>query len=467
MGAMAPYAVTIFISAILLFLVQPLMGKVLLPWFGGSSAVWSAAMLFFQLLLLAGYLYSHLLATRAKLRLQRWIHLGVVGGSLLLMSLNQVFWRTPLTPSARWAPDALTEPLGQVLLILMVSVGLPYFVLATTSPLVQAWFAARFPGRNPYPLYALSNAGSILGLAAFPFLLEPALSIWGQASAFSVGYGVLALLLVALLWRATGAGVRETLPARQEGAGEARRRLGWGRVALWLALSTTGAVLLLGTTTQITANVTTVPLLWVGPLAIYLLTFVLVFSSHRIYSRAFLVLLLVVTQLFGMLLIRGSVLPLQLQFIIYGLTLFGGCMVCHGELARLRPRTEDLTAFYLVQGVGGALGGILVNVAAPAALRSTWELPIALLACWGLAGIALARDKASPIARRQVFQIIFVLIIAVGLFTTGYAMLRAGRSFRLATVAAERNFYGVLRVQTMELGEPPREAYRLVHGTKI
>ena len=171
MGAMAPYAVTIFISAILLFLVQPLMGKVLLPWFGGSSAVWSAAMLFFQLLLLAGYLYSHLLATRAKLRLQRWIHLGVVGGSLLLMSLNQVFWRTPLTPSARWAPDALTEPLGQVLLILMVSVGLPYFVLATTSPLVQAWFAARFPGRNPYPLYALSNAGSILGLAAFPFLL--------------------------------------------------------------------------------------------------------------------------------------------------------------------------------------------------------------------------------------------------------------------------------------------------------
>lgn len=466
---MAFYAVTIFVSALLLFLVQPLMGKVILPWFGGSSAVWSASVLFFQLLLLLGYVYSHLVVQRLPQRRQVAVHLGLLAVSLVLMGAGLAAGRpTPITMAAPKAPGA--APLVQVLATLAVSVGLPYLVLATTSPLIQAWFATHYPSRDPYPLYALSNAGSILALAAYPFVLEPALALPGQAAVWSVGYVGFAVLLVVLARRALvgGAGLDVSTPTAQPEPAEARpRRLRWWQPALWLAFSTIGSVLLLGATNQITQNVTAVPLLWVGPLAIYLLTFVIAFSGKRGYTRWYLLLFFLVTQVFGYVFLRGNIFPILVQLGVYGLLLFAGCMVSHGELARLRPAPRHLTAFYLAQGLGGALGGLQVNLIAPWLFTNTWEFPLGVLACWLFAGIAVALDRASPIAKREWLQLSLVLLFTIAIFSALDIQRRSVRSFRNATLAAERNFYGVLRVQATELGAPSALAYRMVHGTTI
>ncbi len=456
------FALTIFISALLLFLVQPLIGKVVLPWFGGSASVWSAAMLFFQLLLLVGYAYSHLVIRRLRPRRQILLHLGLVASSLVLMGLHLMRWRTPITPHAGWAPMGDRPPIVQLLLTLTASVGLPYLVLSTTSPLVQAWYADRYPDRTPYPLYALSNAGSILALIGYPLLLEPIASIYGQANSWSIGYLAFAVTLGGVAWSL----LRRGGAAGDDGVQQVER-LPWWRPVLWLMLSTVGSILLLGTTNQITQNVAAVPLLWVGPLALYLLTFVMVFGARWGYGRWAIVVLLVATQLFGYVFLRGNAFPLAIQLGVYGLLLFSGCLVSHGELALLRPTSGDLTRFYLLQAVGGALGGVSVNLVAPVLFRSTAEFPIALLACWVLAALVVALDDHSPIARRQWLQIVMVVIFAVGILSSLNILRSSERSFYQGTVAAERNFYGVLRVQAIGLGDPPQAAYRMVHATTI
>jgi len=457
------FSLTIFISAVLLFLVQPLIGRVVLPWFGGSASVWSAAMLFFQLLLLVGYGYSHLVIRRLRPRRQVLLHLGLLASSLLLMGFHLMRWRTPITPHADWAPMGGRPPIVQLLLTLTASVGLPYLVLSTTSPLIQAWYADRYPDRTPYPLYALSNAGSILALIGYPLLLEPLTSIYGQANLWSIGYVGFALALGVVASLLLKGGEART----EDGVAPAVAQLPWWRPVLWLALSTVGSILLLGTTNQITQNVAAVPLLWVGPLMLYLLTFVMVFGAKWGYGRWAIVLLLVATQLFGYVFLRGNAFPLAIQLGVYGLLLFSGCLVSHGELAHLRPESGDLTRFYLLQALGGALGGISVNLIAPTLFRSTAEFPIALLACWALAALAVALDRRSPIAQRQWLQIVMVAIFAIGLLSSLDILRSSERSFYLGTVAAERNFYGVLRVQETGLGDPPQPAYRMVHATTI
>ena len=464
------YALTILSSAILLFLVQPLIGKFILPWFGGSASVWSTAMLFFQLLLLVGYAYSHILIRWLSRRRQVWLHLGLLVVSLLLMGVNLVAWRTPITPDARWAPTGERSPIVHELLTLTISVGLPYLVLSTTSPLVQAWFTSRYPGRSPYPLYALSNAGSILALVGYPLLIEPLTSIYGQARGWSVGYVGFALGVGTVAWsllRLSEAPAQSRAPAVRCAPAARCERVPWWRPVFWLALSAVGSILLLGTTNQITQNVAAVPLLWVAPLALYLLTFVIVFGVDWGYGRWAIGLLLVATQLFGYVFPRGNAFPLAIQLGVYGLLLFSGCLVSHGELARLRPRAGDLTWFYLVQALGGALGGVAVNLVAPMLFRSTVEFPIALLACWGLAAVTVAADGRSPIAGRQWVQLVMVAVFALGIFSSLVALRSSVRGFNASTVAAERNFYGVLRVQDATLGDPPEAAYRMVHATTI
>ncbi|MGC9349769.1 MAG: spermidine synthase [Anaerolineae bacterium] len=470
------YLATIFLSALLLFLVQPLSGKVILPWFGGSSAVWSTSMLFFQLLLLVGYGYSYVLVRRFPRRRQVSVHLGLLALSLLLMGVNLVFWRAPIIPGEGWAPESPAHPIQRVLLTLAVSVGLPYLVLSTTTPLVQAWFAASFPRRSPYPLYALSNLGSILALISFPFVLEPLLTVQGQASVWSVGYTAFAVVLFVVAWpisrRREHADVDEVAvpPAKR------RQRLRWWQPVLWLALSTTGSILLLGTTNQITQNVTAVPLLWVGPLVVYLLTFVIAFSGEGAYSRWYLVLFFLATQLFGYVYNRANLIPVVAQLSVYGLTLFAACMVSHGEMVRWRPEPGRLTTFYLVMGGGGALGGVLVNLVAPAVFDGLWELPIALLACWIFAGISLALDRRSQIVGKEWLQILLVAVFAISTLSVLLVIWTSMRSFRQSTVVAERNFYGILRVQAVTVRTPPGDApsedlppdaYRMVHGTTI
>ncbi len=492
---MLVYAVTIFVSAVLLFLVQPLIGKVILPWFGGSSAVWSATLLFFQVLLLLGYVYGHLIVRKLDRRRQVWVHLGVLAASLAALGLNLVRWRTPITPEGPWTLAVRMPAIAQVLLTLTVTVGLPYFVLSTTSPLVQAWFAARFRETSPYRLYALSNLGSILALAAYPFLLEPAFSTYGQASVWFAGYLAFA---VGLGWAASSsfrhANARrraETVrpPTVEPEASFTHARgpsVRWWHPLLWLVFSAIGSVLLLGTTNQITQNVTAVPLLWVGPLVLYLLTFVIVFGgtgngdtarggtarsgtarSGTGYSRWTLLLFFGATQIFGYVFPRGNVFPMVVQLSVYGLVLFSACLVSHGEMARLRPQPQDLTAFYLMMGVGGARGGVFVNLVAPAVFAGTWEFPIALLACWVFIGLALALGPGSALVRRRWAQVGALIVVSLGLLSSVIALRSAVRAFYFGTLSAERNFYGVLRIQSATLGDPPGDAYRMVHGTTI
>jgi hypothetical protein len=375
------YAATIFSSAFLLFQVQPLIGKFILPWFGGGPGVWTACLLFFQVMLLAGYAYAHLLVSRCALRRQVMVHLPLMLLALLFL---------PIIPAERWASLAGEAPTVRILLLLATTIGVPYLVLSATGPLFQAWFARENPGVSPYRLYALSNAGSLLALLSYPFVFEPWLGRTTQAWAWSAGM----LGFVALAgWCAWGLrGVSAAVPVM--GAHGAIRPAtegaapGWGDRVLWVSLAATASVLLLAVTNKLTQDVAAMPFLWVLPLALYLLSFILCFDHPRWYRRGFfsaLALLAVVIVSELLMSYGGTKLPWQIA--IYGTLLFAACMICHGELYRARPAARHLTAFYLWVAAGGALGGFLVAVVAPLLLDRYIELQVGMWAMAYLIGI--------------------------------------------------------------------------------
>lgn len=468
---MVLYATTILVAALLLFLVQPLIGRYILPWFGGTSAVWSTSMLFFQLLLLAGYLYSHLVVRRLSRRRQVWVHGALLVLSLASLAVNLMVWETPITPGDNWAPATNASPLVRILATLLVSVGLPYFVLSATSPLVQTWFAERFPERSPYPLYALSNAGSIVALLGYPLVLQRVLPVTAQAGVWSLGYVICAVGLAAISW---------TTLRHQNRGGDAilvtaanQGSVAWWQPVLWLVFSAIGSVILLGATNQMTQNVAAVPLLWVVPLSLYLLTFVIAFCGAKRTSRWYLVVLLVVMPAFRNALLLGDALPILLQLGVYSLVVFAACMGCHGELARLRPQSSSLTAFYLPVSAGGALGGVLVNLVAPVVSVSYWELTVGVMACWGFTVVALFLERPSLPQKKLTRNLWTIVLAVVATIYAGGIVRSSVTAFYQATLDASRNFYGALRVQTLVLGDEPAgatpggEAYRLVHGTTI
>ena len=247
------YAATICLSSFLLFLVQPLIAKLILPWFGGSAAVWTTCMLFFQALLLAGYAYAHLLENRlGRGRIQPIIHTVLLAAAVATL---------PISPSEAWKPGGDEEPISRILLLLGASVGLPYLLVASTSPLLQAWFARARPGENPYRLFAVSNLASLIALVGYPFVLEPLLAAHEQVKLWSWLFAAFALLCAVVAWRTPRAeAAAESAPAAAPVAK--------GQVGLWLALSATGSVLLLATTNHITQNVASIPLLWLAPLTL-------------------------------------------------------------------------------------------------------------------------------------------------------------------------------------------------------
>ena len=435
------HAGTIFLSSFLLFLVQPLIARLILPWFGGSAAVWTTCMLFFQALLLAGYAYAHVLNSHVPgKKAQTWIHTVLLLGALAML---------PIAPDEAWKPAGDDEPVGRILLLLGATVGLPYFLLASTSPLVQAWFARARPGENPYRLFAVSNLASLVALLCYPFLVEPFLSAGAQVAAWSWLFAAFAALCAVAAW---GAPPRAApAPAAAEGAPIRR-----SHVALWLVLSATGSVLLLAVTNHLTQNVASVPLLWLAPLTLYLASFIVTFEGGRFYRAETLwIFLLAWIAGMGWLIADADFqfeLPLQLGVFLPGL--FLGCVFCHGELYRMRPAPRHLTAFYLVVSAGGALGGLLVAVVAPLAFSGYYELGIGLVV---LALLAALRFSALNVAAR--LASLAVLMAAAGCAV--YDGLRDQQDVRIAT----RSFYGVLRVK--EYGQPGRPTHlrRLVHGT--
>jgi hypothetical protein len=389
---------SVFLSAFLLLQVQPVIGKCILPWFGASLGVWTTCLLFFQILLLGGYAYAHLLVSRLSPRRQALVH------GLLVVAALAVLPITP-SPSARSLGGA--TPAGEVLAVLAVSVGLPYFVLSATAPLLQGWFAQLHPRRSPYRLYALSNAGSLLALLGYPFLVEPRWTLSQQTVRWSLGFGGFALLAGLCAWTCARGRVQGGLPRLDEAqavgampvAPDANAEAGrpsWGDVLLWFALSACGSALLLATTNQMCLDVAVVPFLWVLPLTLYLLSFVLAFAHDRwgVVRPVVLGLLPVGLLRAFDLLVRGVEAPIAYQVLGYGLMLFLACLACHGELARAKPAPRSLTAFYLVVALGGAAGGLLVALGAPAVFDGYAEMPLLLVATYAL--VLLAAFRPAP-----------------------------------------------------------------------
>ncbi len=469
---MPQYSLTVFLSAFLLFLVQPLMGKYILPWFGGASAVWSGAMLFFQTLLLAGYSYSHGLVARLPLRSQGLVHIGLLALSLIVFLLCSFAWQTPITPGAEWQPRPGDNPILRILAVLAVSVGLPYLTLTTTGPLLQAWFSRVLPGRSPYWLYALSNLGSLLALLCYPLLIEPLLTVRVQAILWSAGYLLFALSCgriarqIARLPREwderTGARATNHPVALSPQRTEVRTALHW---PFWLALPACASLLLLATTNQMTQDIAVIPFLWVLPLALYLLSFILCFSEPSWYSRSYVYGLLVASLLYCWVLIERARLHIVIQLAVYALLLFCACMICHGEMVRLRPAPEHLTGFYLAISLGGALGSIFVNLIAPLIFNNFWEFPLGLTLCWLLLFAVLWKERSLLRRRRRALPPDWAMAATLAAVVT--VSLLYVRAYNQRALYTRRNFYGALWVVKRPVEGANAWIYELGHGVVL
>ena len=411
---MLAYALTIFLSAFLLFQIQPLIGKAILPWFGGAPAVWTTCMLFFQLLLLGGYAYAHAVASGLTPRTQRRLHVALLVLGLAAMGLSAMVWKSPVLPGPGWKPAGPERPVLRILAVLVASVGLPYFLLSTTGPLLQAWFARSYPGVSPYRLYALSNVGSLLALVTYPFVVEPRFSLHTQAIVWAGGFAlfVAGSSICAGRFAASGAGAAAVV---QDLAVEAAPPT-WAMRLLWLVLAACASMMLLATTNQICQEVAAIPFLWVLPLCLYLLSFIFCFQSDRLYRRAiFGPMLAVGVGVAAVVLNKGFSVPLKSQLVVYAFALFAVCMVCHGELVRLKPGPRQLTSFYLMVSAGGAAGGFFVGIVAPRVFDGFWEIHLALWLAGLLGAVVLALDPGSWLRAGRPWPALVVLLGALAL----------------------------------------------------
>jgi hypothetical protein len=443
------YGAAIALSAFLLFQIQPIIAKMILPWFGGSAAVWTTALMFFQLGLLAGYVYSHATTRYLKPKTQTAIHVVLLAASLFFL---------PVIPSAAWKVTGSGDPTLRIVLLLAATVGLPYFLLSATGPLVQSWYAASRSDAVPYRLFAVSNAGSMLALLSFPVAVEPFLAARTQAIVWSASYVVFAILIAFV---ALAAAKRRATPQHAFEPEEITAQPPSARLQpLWIALPACASALLLAVTNHLTQNVAPIPFLWVLTLALYLASFILCFEGDRIYRRSIFVPLTAVALVSMAYAIYDNYGNLQIKpaVLLFAAGLFLCCMVCHGELARLKPHPVYLTKFYLSLAFGGALGGIFVAVVAPRIFETYLELQISMVLCAALTT-----------------WLLWGHIKQVSLRTTMLAFLTAFVAFlvyhhvqdQARYIAGVRNFYGVLRVTDhLDSGEfsPVR---KLVNGTII
>lgn len=424
------YGLTIFLSAFLLFQVQPLIGKMILPWFGGSAAVWTTCMLFFQSVLLLGYFYSHWVVRYLTPSRQSLLH-----GSLLLISLLLI----PISPSLEWKPSGAENPTLRILGLLTVSIGLPYFVLSTTGPLLQAWFARERSGLVPYRLFALSNFGSMLALLAYPVAVEPVFPTLWQSYLWSGLYACFVLACAVLVWR----GRKGNPIARQShDEGPAPR---WTDKLMWTALAACPSILMVADTSFLTTNIAPIPMIWVAPLALYLLSFILSFERHDWYQRrVFLPLLVVGLGALAYLPTLGiSALPIYLSMAINLAAFFVACMVCHGELARLQPHPSHLTGYYLMLAVGGVVGGFFVGVIAPYWFNSNYELSIGIVLTGLVAAIAVIPKMA---LKRPLWRSASLVFAAIALLALAWIRVEDHREETRGAEVTQRNFYGTLQV---------------------
>jgi hypothetical protein len=548
------FALVIFISAFLLFQVQPLISKFILPWFGGGPAVWTSCMLFFQTLLFAGYAYAHFSVKRFKPATQGLLHVVLLVAALAV-SLPSI------APSSWWKPQDSNYPTWRIMALLAVNVGLPYLLLSATGPLLQAWFARSFAGRSPYRLYALSNVGSLLGLLSYPFLVEPALDSYAQSSLWSWGFAAFVVLcgFVAIhIWRldrappvTTAPGV---LPAKLSPTA-AEPALVWHQPLFWIVLPAFASTMFLATTNHVCQDVAVIPFLWVIPLSLYLLSFIIAFDHERWYVRP----IFAIAGLAFLYLASGTpdfateygegdaktkVTLLHFteeaiewwrrpspdsddgataadstnaadggeapdaeppyefdpevdyvgELVIHFAALFCVCMICHGELVRIRPPTAYLTSFYLMISAGGAIGGIFVSLIAPAVFDTFYEWKLGIFGGVILTavtfllstGIFQHFDEASGprgSSERWSFGLWLATLLLVAvpwLVLSGIAwsdLMKMHRPDEEEVIARVRNFYGAVRIE-VDTDEDPesgelvpysRTLYngRIIHGLQF
>jgi hypothetical protein len=434
------YACVVFLSAFLLFLVQPMVAKQLLPVLGGSAAVWITCLVFFQAVLLLGYAYADFAVTRLRPRAQALMHVTLLAAALTTLGLR--------IRTSQWA--ATWHPMLTVFTLLSLIIGLPYLSLSTTTPLLQAWYTGSFRATWSFRMFSLSNAGALLALLLYPTVIEPYITLKTQTRGFSTGFFLFAVLCGGIAWS-----VRQTLPDRSPGV-EPAETVTPQRKALWLLLPGCSSLLLCAFTSHISQNVAAIPLLWILPLSAYLLSFIVAFHSQQAYPRWLMVRLAACTLgILGYLLhdVHGN-LPVQISVPLYCLCLFVLCFFFHGELYRLRPATGSATGFYVLLSLGSALGALFVGVLAPNIFRANYELAIGLVLS---AVLALAVMWNFGIIAR-----IFWAALAAWLVWVGVAQARA---WQQNTLAQLRSFYGTLRVTETHWPPLAGTTRTLYHGT--
>ncbi len=464
---MAKYRVTIFLGAFLLFLVQPLIGKHILPWFGGSPAVWTTCLLFFQALLLCGYGYAHRLSA-ANARRQRTIHLGLLAASIGLLVWQVCIFGVPLLPGADFSPADIGYPMARVLMLLFWGVGLPYLTLSATSPLLQKWFAVEHQDASPYQLYSISSLGSLAALLGFPFLLEPNLNLGSQAWLWGGLFAFFVVISAAIALGSAGhrAAPQNGLRPKKKHANDKKSQApDWSNYLAWLALSGCTSALLLAITNQVCQEVAAIPLLWIAPLSVYLLSFAITFGNPRWYSRrVFGPSMIISLALTVIALFQGDSLEIRTQITVFIIAEFACCLVLHGELARLRPNVKHLTAFYLTIAAGSVSGALCVTLVAPLVFNGFYELHLALFSACGLFFLMLFFDKNSWFwGPRKLARRALCIAITVAL---GSALTVQVEDNQRGSLAAWRNFFGVLRVKASPPGSPD-DYIALVDGRTV
>jgi hypothetical protein len=447
------FAITVFTSAFLLFQVQPLLAKFILPWFGGTPAVWTMCMLVFQLLLFGGYAYAHLLSSLKSVSRQACIH-----ATLLAVAVFSL----PIIPDVAWKPMGDETPSLRITLLLLATVGMPYFLLSATGPLLQQWFSRACTGVSPYRLYALSNIGSLLALVSYPFLFEPMFSSTMQAGLWSALFVVFALSCLLCGWTTA---IRSQSDLPTDTVTDSRQEETAPSYARWFILAMLPSVMLLATTNEVCMDIAVVPFLWIIPLTLYLLSFILTFESDRFYNRRIMTLITTASLVATILMMAvGTSFGVVLQIIAFFMNLFLICMLCHGELVQLKPNPRRLTSFYLTISAGGAAGGLFVGLLAPMIFNSYCELPLGIFSCLLIcAGTWLRSDpqfqKLVPPATTLKFGagLILAMTLYMALFT------RPSSSTRVI----ERNFYGVLRVDDVVEAATQRLSRDMVHGRVV
>ncbi len=436
------FGLSILLSAFLLFQLELIVAKHTLPWFGGSPAVWTTCMLFFQGALLAGYAFAHWTSSRLSPQAQGKLQLLVIALVFLFFVLTVLAWQSPLTPGGFLQQVLLDYPLLHILLVLTLGPGASFFLLSTTAPLLQNWFRFGAEDSSSYRLYALSNIGSLFGLLSYPFLLEWLFPLRNQALLWNVLFVAFLASYAVICRKITSRRATDTISPHVNSD-----RSSWRMRAVWASLAACGSAMLLATTNLLCEDVAVTPFLWVLPLCLYLLSFILCFD-HSHWYRRWIFFPLYGAAIWTALWVfhRGIAVDLVLRSDAYLFILFVICMVCHGELARSKPLPSQLTSFYLMVSLGGALGGVLVSLAAPHVFTRYWEFHIGLVACGALVLCALLVRRSRLLQRGLRWKVSlgagFLLIASASVYSVAHAQA-AGR-FSL------RNFFGVKQIYDHE-----------------